>query len=159
MKHFTTFLIFCCLSGSIFAGWSKNYEKSLKLAKSQNKFILLDFTGSKWCGYCIKLEKNVFKKRVFKQYAKTNLICVELDFPRGKAPKRGLNELAQKYKVRGYPTIIILDPEGKQVGRTGYKSISAEKYVEHLQKIIEPHKKKLEAEKETTNTSKRATRK
>ncbi len=146
MKRLFVLIAICFFTTPAFAKWEKNYDKALKLAKSKNKFVLLDFTGSKWCGYCIKLEKNVFKKKAFKAYAKSDLICVELDFPSNGKAKKGLKELAKKYKVTGYPTLVILDPEGNQIGRAGYEDMSAEKYVEHLKKIIEPHKKKFEEE-------------
>ena len=85
---------------------------------------MLDFTGSDWCGWCIKLNKEVFSKPEFSEYAKKNLVLVEVDFPRHKelsAEQKKANEaLQEKYKIEGYPTIIVLDGEGKKVGQLGY---------------------------------------
>jgi protein disulfide-isomerase len=106
------------------AGWDDNYEKALEKAKAEKKMVLLDFTGSDWCGWCMKLDKEVFSKKEFKDYAKDNLVLVEVDFPQQKRlPKKTQeqNEKLQKeHSVRGYPTIIVLDSEGKKVGQLGY---------------------------------------
>jgi len=70
-------------------GWDDDYEKSLAKAKEAQKMVLLDFTGSDWCGYCIKLDEEVFSKSAFKRFAKESLVLVELDYPRGKnLPKK-----------------------------------------------------------------------
>lgn len=106
------------------AGWGDDYEKAVAQAKAEKKMVLLDFTGSDWCGWCIKLDKEVFSKADFKAYAKDNLVLVEVDFPQGKKlPKKVVeqNEKLQKeHSVRGYPTIVVLNPEGKKVGQLGY---------------------------------------
>jgi len=105
--------------------------------------MLLDFTGSDWCGWCIKLNNEVFNKSDFKDYARKNLILVEVDFPRKKKQKKTLEnqnaDLALKYGIRGYPTIIILAPDGTFVAKTGYKRGGAEKYVAHLEKLIDKY--------------------
>lgn len=158
MKKYFAAIVYFSMVSMIFAGWSKNPTKSIELAKKQNKFVFLNFTGKKWCGYCIKLEKEIFKKKEFKSYAKSDLVLVELDFPSGgKKPKKGFRELANKYKVTGFPTIIILDPNGEKIGQTGYKKCSPEDYVKSLKKIIDPHKKKFEeaAEKSSKKKKKR----
>jgi len=106
------------------AGWDDDYEKALAKAKAEKKMVVLDFTGSDWCGWCIKLDKEVFSKKEFKDYAKDNLVLVEVDFPQTKKlPKKTQeqNEKLQKeHSIRGYPTIIVLDSEGKKVGQLGY---------------------------------------
>jgi protein disulfide-isomerase len=121
-------------------GWTTDYKKAVEQAKSEKKLVLLDFTGSDWCGWCMKLDKEVFKKTEFKNYAKQSLILVQLDFPHEKPQSKKVKEqnaaLAAKYKIQGYPTIIILSPEGELVGQTGYQPGGAEKYVEHLKSIV-----------------------
>ncbi len=106
-------------------GWDDDFEKSLTKAKEEKKMVLLDFTGSDWCGYCIKLDDEVFSKAPFKKFAKENLVLVELDFPRSKAlPKKTKAQndaLNAKFNVNGYPTIVLLDSEGKEAARwVGY---------------------------------------
>ena len=126
--------------------WKTNFKKASEEAAKSKKYMLLDFTGSDWCGWCIRLKKEVFSKRTFKKYAKENLICVELDFPRGKRLPKKLKkqnaELAKKYNVNGFPTVLILSPDGKVVVNTGYRQGGAKKYVAYLKKVIEDHKNK-----------------
>ncbi len=120
--------------------WETDFAKASEAAKKDSKFMLLDFTGSDWCGWCMKLDKEVFKKSDFKDYAKQNLVLVSLDFPRSKPQSKKVKdqnkELQKKYEIKGYPSIIILSPEGELVGQTGYQEGGAAKYVEHLKSII-----------------------
>jgi len=106
------------------AGWGDDYDKALAKAKTEKKMVLLDFTGSDWCGWCIKLDKEVFSKPEFQSYAKDNLVLVELDFPRGKQQTAKLKEqnakLQKEFGIRGFPTIVVLNEEGKKVGELGY---------------------------------------
>ncbi|MES2570340.1 MAG: thioredoxin family protein [Verrucomicrobiota bacterium] len=124
------------------AGWDDDYEKALTQAKTEKKMVLLDFTGSDWCGWCIKLGKEVFSKKEFKDYAKANLVLVEVDFPQGKRQSKKLKEQNEKLKnefaIRGYPTIIVLDSEGKKVGQLGYMEGGAEPFVAALEKLKTP---------------------
>ena len=126
--------------------WETDFVKAKKTAKKTNRYMLVDFSGSDWCGWCIKLDEEVFSKKKFKSYAKENLVCVLLDFPRRKKLKKSLREqnekLKQEYAVRGFPTVLVLSPEGKLVQRTGYQKGGPENYVAHLKKIIDPHRKK-----------------
>ena len=106
------------------AGWDDDYDKALAKAKTEKKMVLLDFTGSDWCGWCVKLDKEVFSKPEFKTYAKDNLVLVEVDFPHEKRQSKKLKEQNEKlqkdFGVSGFPTIIVLNAEGKQVGKLGY---------------------------------------
>lgn len=123
------------------AGWESDFAKAAERAKKENKPMLLDFTGSDWCGWCIKLDKEVFSKKAFKDYAESSLVLVEVDFPQGKKQsakeKKQNEELQQKYGVSGYPTIILLSSDGQKVlGKTGYRSGGPDAYVKHLKEII-----------------------
>lgn len=126
--------------------WEENFEKALVEAKSSGRYLLLDFSGSDWCGWCIKLEKEVFSQQEFKDFADKNLVCLLVDFPRNKKQsddiKKQNHMLADKYEIQGYPTIILLSPDGKLVGKTGYKPGGAVAYVDHLKKIIDGYKAK-----------------
>lgn len=106
--------------------WTDDFEAAKKRAGEEKKFILADFTGSDWCGWCIKLKKEVFDTPEFKAWADENVVLLELDFPRAKKlPERVKaqnDELQQKFGVRGFPTIIFMDPDGAEVGRSGYKA-------------------------------------
>jgi protein disulfide-isomerase len=120
-------------------GWSDDYAKSLELAKAGKKMVLLDFTGSDWCGWCMKLDREVFSKQKFKEYAKANLVLVEVDFPRAKYQSKKLKEqneaLSKQHNIQGYPTIIVLNFEGKKVGELGYMEGGPEAFIAALEKL------------------------
>jgi thioredoxin-related protein len=120
--------------------WETDFEAAQAKAKASGKNILLDFTGSDWCGWCIRLQKEVFDKPEFAAFASKALVLVELDFPRGKEQSKSVKKqneaLSEKYGVRGFPTIILLSPEGKVLARTGYKKGGAMKYVAHLKELL-----------------------
>ena len=79
-------ITFLGLVATAFAGdgWLTDFEAAKAKAKAENKPMLLDFTGSDWCGWCVKLDKEVFSKAAFKDYADAELVLVEIDFPRNK---------------------------------------------------------------------------
>src|SRR5205809_7957446 len=101
------------------SGWLNDYKKAQEEAKASNIFLLLNFTGSDWCGWCIKFDREVLSQAQFKDYARDNLVLVELDFARAKeqsAEVRKQNrELAQHYEVVGFRTIVVLTSEGPAV--------------------------------------------
>ncbi len=125
--------------------WKDDLAAAKITAAAEKKPILLDFTGSDWCGWCMKLDKEVFDKKEFKDYAKANLILVTVDFPHNVKQSKKLiaqNEaLDKEYKVDGYPTIILIDAEGKVLGQTGYQEGGAAKYVESLKTLLANAKK------------------
>ena len=104
--------------------WLTDLPKAQAKAKQENKSVLLDFTGSDWCGWCIKLNKEVFSKPEFAEYAKKNLVLVEVDFPRRKklspAQTKANEALSEKYDIEGFPTIVLLGADGKLLGKTSY---------------------------------------
>jgi len=105
-------------------GWLTSYDEAVKQSKKTGKPILADFTGSDWCGWCIKLHKEVFDTADFKSWAKKNVILLELDFPQTKPQPAALkaqnSKLQKKYQIQGYPTILFLDATGKVKGSYGY---------------------------------------
>ena len=132
MSHRNLLLIAILFLGSLgvagAAGWQTDYAKALETAKAQNKQVLLDFTGSDWCGPCIEFKKRVFSRPEFKSYADKNLILVEVDYPQRKKQsaelKKQNEKLAKQYGIeeKGYPTVVLLDPAGKIVReQTGYE--------------------------------------
>jgi thiol:disulfide interchange protein len=110
------------LSASAFAttpaGWSTSLDKALVQAKSEKKAVLVEFTGSDWCPPCIAMRKNVFSKKEFVDAASKKYILVELDFPRGDKALADKNQpLADKYKIEGFPTVVLLNANGKEFNR------------------------------------------
>lgn len=120
--------------------WITDFEQAKSLAKEKGLPILADFSGSDWCGWCIKLDKEVFQTSEFQDYAKNNLVLLLLDFPSKKKQSPELKKqnraLAQKYGIRGYPTVLLLDHEGDVIAKTGYKNGGGAKYVEHLKELF-----------------------
>lgn len=120
--------------------WLVSYDEALKLAKELNRPVLVNFTGSDWCSWCIKLSKEVFTDDVFLKYAKENLVLLKLDFPKRipQTPEeKAANEkLAQQFKVTGFPTIVLLDAAGTEIARTGYQPGGANTYVAHLKTLL-----------------------
>jgi protein disulfide-isomerase len=119
--------------------WLADLPQAQASAKQENKFVFLDFTGSDWCGWCIKLHKEVFSKPEFAEYAKKNLVLVEVDFPRSKklsaAQTKANDALQSKYGIEGYPTLVILDANGKLVGKMGYVPGGPKPFLAELQKL------------------------
>jgi thioredoxin-related protein len=113
--------------------WENNLKVAMKISKKTKKPLLLFFTGSDWCGWCIRLQKEVFKTPEFEKWAKKNVVLVELDFPRKTQLSPELQkqnmELQQTFAVQGYPTVwLVKATKGKkdkkvnfeQLGKTGY---------------------------------------
>ncbi|MDD3696244.1 MAG: thioredoxin family protein [Lentisphaeria bacterium] len=100
-------------------GWYDDYDVAIKAAETQNRNVYALFTGSDWCGWCIKLKAEVLEKKEFKDYAKDKLILLYIDLPRKvqlsdemQAKNRAL---LQKYGVSGFPTTLLLDAKGKEL--------------------------------------------
>lgn len=112
--------------------WYTNVEEAVKISEQTKKPILFFFTGSDWCGWCIRLQNEVFKTPEFAKWASEKVILVELDFPRRKALPEQIqaqnNELKNFFQVSGFPTVWLVNANKtadnkitfKQLGRTGY---------------------------------------
>ena len=102
-----------------------SYATAVEMAKAQSKPILLNFTGSDWCGWCIKMKKEALDTPAFNQYAIHNLILVEVDFPQNKpqteAVKKQNKQLQEAYHIEGFPSFVLVDKDGKMLGmQDGY---------------------------------------
>ena len=121
--------------------WEADFDAAVARAKAEGKDLLVDFTGSDWCPPCMRLHEEVFAKEPFSAAAGKDYVLVALDFPQGdeakaKVPNPARNqELSQKYGVQGFPTVLLMTPEGDVFGQTGYEQGGPEKYVEHLAKL------------------------
>jgi thiol:disulfide interchange protein len=120
------------------AGWTTDLEKAFVKAKAEKKAVLVEFTGSDWCPPCIAMRKNVFSKSEFVEAASKKFILVELDFPNGDAAVKEKNEpYAEKYKIEGFPTVILFTPEGKEFSRfyaSEYPKIDV--FLKHLDEAL-----------------------
>lgn len=121
-----------------------DFEVAKSQAKINNKPILLVFSGSDWCGWCVKLDNEVFSTDEFKKWAAENVIFVVADFPARKELPAELakqNQMLQKtYDVQGFPTVLLLKDDGSVIFRTGYQRGGAEVYIEHLKPYVSGHK-------------------
>ena len=119
--------------------WLTDFGAAKAQARSENKMLLMNFTGSDWCPPCIQLEKELFSKPEFAQYAAKSLVLLEVDFPRRKelsAEQRAANnKLAGEYGIEGFPTIIVLNSDSKPLGKFGYvPGLGPTKVIEALEK-------------------------
>lgn len=149
MVRFIAFLALIIGSSHVSAApakinWRTNFEDAVSIAKAEKKPLLLFFTGSEWCGYCVQLDNEVFSSTTFADKVGDQFIFVVLDFPRKKVQDPKLiaqnRELQRKYDVKGFPTIILLDDQLQQIGVTGYRPGGPVSYAEHLLKMIENFK-------------------
>ena len=120
--------------------WIEDYEEAKALAVALDRPMLLDFAGSDWCGWCMKLDDEVFTKKAFKDFAKENLVLVLLDFPRDKpqSAERKLQNARLKAAlgVGGFPTVVLLSPDGREIGRGGYRPGGPSPYVDWISDTI-----------------------
>jgi protein disulfide-isomerase len=121
------------------SGWLTNLDEAKKEAQAKNRLLLMDFTGSDWCGWCIMLDKEVFSKSEFKEYASKNLVLLELDFPRMKKMPPEITaqneQLAVKYGIQGFPTVVVFDSTGKPLGALGSQAGGPQVFIAQLEKL------------------------
>lgn len=151
MKKIALVILLMIFSGAIQAQenqtWHTDINKAIAISKKENKPLFLFFTGSDWCGWCIKLQKEVFKTPEFTTWAKDHVVLVDLDFPRRseqdlKIQKQNA-ELQQIFAVQGYPTVWFVKPslkDGKnnleQLGSSGYLAGGPNTWLENANSIV-----------------------
>ena len=141
MKTLVTFILISVLAN---AQWLTDFEQAKQSAASGQKFILLNFSGSDWCGPCIKMKQEVFESEEFAAIAEQELILVRADFPRSKKNKLSAEQtkhnegLAEKYNPSGlFPYTVLLDAKGKVIKEwNGYVFGSQKKFIDELKKTI-----------------------
>lgn len=118
------------------AKWLTKMDKAQEQAKETGLPILLLFTGTEWCPYCIKLEKEVFAESAFETFANQNLVLLKLDFgPGGAASSKKDEALQKEYGVKGFPTYFLVDAEGNKLAQGGYSAgINPEKFGEWVKR-------------------------
>lgn len=141
---FTTALLLLlaaiCSRGS--GVWSIDLTKAQARARAEGKAVLVNFTGSDWCGWCMKLRKDVFLKPAFTNYAQTNLVLVEVDFPKRKpltpAAQKANQQLAQQFQVQGFPTLVLIDSTGNRIGNVNYANGGPKSFINEVEKLLRP---------------------
>jgi len=139
MKKIAVMLLTCCALASAIGAeqqWLTNLPQAVAQAQKENKMVLMNFTGSDWCGWCIKFKKETLDTPEFSAYAAKNLVLVEVDFPhkpQSASLKAANKTIGDHYKVSGYPTFVVLSKDGKEIGRqVGYKAGGAAKFISLL---------------------------
>jgi thioredoxin-related protein len=141
-RRFLAVVALCLSALSLSAAdavWLTDLDEGMKVAKAEKKAILVDFTGSDWCGWCIRLKKEVFDQKEFAAATK-DFVLVELDYPQKKkqpAEEKAKNKaLAEKFGIEGFPTIMLLDANGEPFAQTGYLAGGPAKYLPHLAELL-----------------------
>ncbi|MCF8274854.1 MAG: thioredoxin family protein [Flavobacteriaceae bacterium] len=128
------------ITGHVFAQeWQTNFENAKALASKSNHNIVLVFQGSDWCAPCMKLDKEIWSSSEFQNLSKNHFIMFKADFPRKKANKLSDDmtaqntKLAEMYNSQGFfPLVVVLDKNGKVLGKTGYQKLSPNDYYKKL---------------------------
>lgn len=120
--------------------WITGFDAAKAKAQKEGKDILVNFTGSDWCTWCIRLSQEVFSRDEFAAYAKKNFVLVEADFPQNQfGEPEALDpvhqELSDQYEIQGFPTIMLFDQQGRPFGRTGYQPGGPDAYNAHLDEM------------------------
>jgi thioredoxin-related protein len=122
--------------------WQTDLEAAKKLATDQDKNIIIVFSGSDWCAPCIKLDKNIWQSDAFKNQSANDWILLKADFPRKKANELSKDQtahnrkLAEKYNIEGsFPLVVLVDKNGKVLGKMGFKNVSPEEYIKMIQAL------------------------
>ena len=143
MRSFVKWICAAALVVSLQAGegWLVDFEKAKTQAAHEGKAVLMDFTGSDWCAGCIQLKKNVFDKPEFKEFAAKNVVLLEVDFPNkeSKISKETLEQnkrLETEFKIEGFPTLVILDQTGKEIGRLEYTGETSADYLKKIEAVL-----------------------
>lgn len=139
MKKLIMAGLLVCLAARLQAAeWLTDVPKALEKAKAEKKLVLLEFTGSDWCPPCKALHANVMTSKKFEDYADKHLVLVELDYPQHKEQsaelKKANEALAKEFKIQGYPTVIVLDPDRKELKNIlGYSGEKPDEYIAKLE--------------------------
>ena len=126
------------MSDSVPKGWNEDYAAACETAKKENKLILLAFSGSDWCGWCVKMEKDIYSDKKFIAGVKKKFVPVMIDNPRNKEilsplARRQNEKLVKEFRVSGYPSTMIARPTGEVVRRfSGYKRNGPQAFLDEL---------------------------
>ena len=120
--------------------WITDLPKAQDKAKAENKLVMMDFTGSDWCPWCIKFDHEVLATPKFADYARNRLVLVKVDFlrhsPQSSALKQSNRQLKSQFNVEGFPTYILLNDAGKELGRQpGYSKGGPDAFIAKLERF------------------------
>ncbi len=120
--------------------WLTDFDAAKKAAAEKKLPILVYFSGSDWCKWCVRFDNEILGKEEFKKFAADNLVLFNADFPlmkqQDERTKKQNAELIERYGAGGFPVVFLTDAEGKVFARTGYTPGGAATYVQHLKKLL-----------------------
>ena len=124
--------------------WMTDFAAAQAKAKKEKKALLVEFTGSDWCPPCKALNKQILSTSKFLSSAKKNFVLVELDFPQNKKLAANLKKqndaLAKKYKIKGFPTVLLMEPDGKVFGKLGYEPKGVDTFLSKMNRFLKLRK-------------------
>ena len=115
--------------------WTTDFDKALASAKADSISLYVYFTGSSWCIWCKKMDREIHNQDAFRQKTVGKLLFVKIDLPAGTQPSEKVRNLLEKYKVNGVPTVVILSPAGDELGKFRYQQMPPEDYAEAVLKV------------------------
>lgn len=119
--------------------WPIDLPAALAQARAEHKVVLMDFNGSDWCPTCIKFRKEVLDSGQFQDYASKKVVVLDVDFPDKKPQsselKKANADLKDKYKINEFPTLVVLDQNGKEIGRVDYEDDGPKAFIAKLEKV------------------------
>lgn len=142
----------CCMAAAVFGaklsksvpkGWGEDFAAAGATAQKEGKLLLLAFSGSDWCGWCVKMEKDIYSNKKFISEAKKDYILLMIDSPRNKEilsklAKKQNPELLKKYGIRGFPCTVIVRPSGEEVKRfSGYQRDGVDPFLKELKAVAD----------------------
>jgi thioredoxin-related protein len=140
VKHLLWIGVLLATATTHAASWLTDLNVGRAQAQQEGKFVLINFTGSDWCPWCIKLRQEIFSQPEFEAFASKNLVLVEIDFPKRTpqpaAVQKANSSLLPQYKVDGFPTLIFLNPQGNVVHRGGYLPGGARPFVQEMTRVL-----------------------
>jgi thioredoxin-related protein len=143
-----TLLIALFSSLLVSTGWETDFNKAQQSAQSEHKLILLNFSGSDWCGPCIRMHKEIFENNGFSDYANDHLVLVNADFPRLKKHELSKQQQAKNDKLAGvydkegiFPLTVLLTPDGKVLKEwKGFVPLTSEEFTNQVKAIVDANK-------------------
>ncbi len=143
MKPILALFVYSYAFAAIGQTWEVDYAHAVKMAKEDNKTLVVVFSGSDWCAPCIKLDREIWQSEYVKSNNNEQFIFYKADFPikkvnRLSADKADTNAaLAARLNPRGhFPLVVVLDADGNATGALGYKKISPQNYFEQLNRLV-----------------------
>lgn len=123
------------------AGWTDDFEAAKKQAEAEDKDLFVVFSGTDWCSWCVRLEKDILSKDGVLEKISENFVPVFIDVPQDESrlselAKTQNRPLAERYRIQGFPTVLLMDPDGIVFARTGYTTPDTDAYLKDVAELL-----------------------